>query len=475
MLIGREKETNYLKSTLMDQESHFIAVYGRRRIGKTFLVRQSFDGRFTFEHSGLSNAKTKEQLQAFSSSLNEAGLSIKKRPNNWLEAFDYLKELIKKSNEKKKIIFIDELSWMDNRGSDLITALENFWNAWASKRSDIVLIVCSSATSWILSNVIHNKGGLYNRLTGQIQLKEFSLYECEEFVKSKNLILNHEQILEYYMIFGGVPYYWNFIEKGLGITQNIDRILFAEDAILKDEFKYLFASIFKKPEVHIKIVETLATKKIGMTRNEIIENANINNSGDLSKKLEELEYCGFIRKINPFKANKKNAIYQLIDHFTLFYYQFIKQHVSDENFWTNQINTPKVNTWKGLAYERICLNHIKQIKRKLGISGVLTNVNSWSCKKDDELGLFGSQIDLLLVRNDQIINLCEIKYYKTELKIDEKLNTSINHKINDFMISTKTRYSIHPTIITTVGLIDNEFAKNIQSVIVLNDLFEKDF
>ena len=471
MFIGRKKELQLLHEIQNDDSSHFLAIYGRRRVGKTFLIREAFDYRFAFQHAGLSDGGMKGQIFAFVSSLKDAGYEVKKQPKNWLEAFEYLKDLIRKSSEKKKIIFIDELSWMDTPKCDLMVALENFWNGFASARKDIVLIVCASATSWMLSKVVHNKGGLYNRLTEQIHLRTFCLGECEEYVKNSGLAFNRNQILQYYMIFGGVPYYWGFLKKGLSLSQNIDRILFEKDAPLRDEFKYLYASVFKKPENYVKIIEALGTKKVGMTREEIINTAKIPNSGDLTTKLEELESCGFIRKYYAFGMKKKNAVYQLMDCFTLFYFKFLKSQPTDEHFWTNQINTPLVNTWMGLAFERVCMEHIEQIKVKLGISGVLTEVNSWYCKADLDNGVFGSQIDMLIVRKDQVINLCEMKYSQSEYTITEKVDRNIRNKISDLITVSGTKYAIYPTLITTYGLVDNSYSQEVQSVVTMDDLF----
>ena len=388
-----------------------------------------------------------------------------------MDAFDELRNLVLKSEKDKKIIFLDELSWMDTPRCDLLVALEYFWNSFASARNDIILIVAASATSWILSKIIHNKGGLYNRLTEEINLTGFTLKECEEFTNEKGLVLTRNQILQFYMVFGGVPYYWEFIEKGLSLNQNIDNILFSSNAPLRNEFTYIFSSIFRKPEIYLRIIKALGTKKVGMTRDEIIEKTSIDNSGALTKQLEELESCGFIRKYYAFGMKTKNALYQLIDNYTLFYYSFLEKYPTDENFWTNQINTPRLNNWMGLAFERVCLEHVKQIKMKLGISGVYTEVNSWYCKKDDEKGLFGSQIDLLIVRKDQVINLCEMKYSDTEYTIKKETDESIRKKISDLRNGTKTKFAIFPTIITTYGLVENSYSLNIQSVITLDDLF----
>ncbi len=472
MLIGRKKEIEILKRAVTDEYSHFIAVYGRRRIGKTFLTREAFNYRFTFQHAGLSEGNLEAQVFAFEASIKDAGTEVNKKRKNWLEAFEDLKDVIRSSKEKKKIIFIDELSWMDTQNGDLLIALENFWNGWASARKDIVLIVCASATSWMLSKVVHNKGGLYNRLTEQIHLEQLTLSECEEYVKEKGITFTRNQILQCYMVFGGIPYYWGFLKKGLSFHQNIDEIFFAKNAPLKDEYKYLYASIYRNPAVHQKIIETLGKKKVGMTREEIIEYSGLKNSGDLTVKLEELESCGFIRKYNSFGMKKKNAVYQLIDNFTLFYHQFMSNEPNDEHFWSNQINTPVVNTWQGLAFERVCFEHVDQIKKKLGISGVYTEINSWYCKKDDEKGIRGAQIDLLIVRKDQVINLCEMKYSNSEYILSKDSDANIRNKIAAFSESTRTKYAIYPTIITVYGLVDNAYAGNVQSVVTLDDLFD---
>jgi len=471
MIVGRKKEIHLIKATMEDDKSHFIAVYGRRRVGKTFLIREACGYRFTFQHAGLYDGNMKEQLFAFKSSLKEAGADTKKIPANWAEAFEKLKDLIRESMEKKKIIFIDELSWMDTPKSDLMRALENFWNGWASARKDIVLIICASATTWILSKVIHNKGGLYHRLTEQIHLEQFCLAECEEYVRSSNIAFSRDQILQYYMIFGGVPFYWSLLRRGESVVQNTDRILFAKDAPLKDEFNYLYASVFRNPHVYLQIIRALAKKKQGMTREDIITDTGIPNSGALTAKLEELENCGFIRKYTAFGQKKKNAIYQITDQFTLFYYQFLEDNPTDELFWSNQINTPRVNAWMGLAFEKVCMAHIQQIKYRLGISGVLTDVNAWSCKSNPDRGLFGSQIDMLIVRKDQVINLCEVKYSQAEYTLTSKETENIRRRIHDFQTATGTHFAIYPTLITTHGMVANAYSGEIQSVIVMDDLF----
>ncbi len=476
MLIGRDAEKRILLNALTRDNSSFIAIYGRRRVGKTDLVNNAYNNVFTFKHTGLYKRTKSEQLKQFALSLEKKGYKIKKKLQDWADAFFALEKLIDLSTDEKKVIFIDELSWMDTLKSDFLSAFENFWNDFCFARKDVVLVICSSATTWVLNKVIHNKGGLYNRLTNRIYLSQFSLAECKEFVEKNNLSLNDEQILQYFMIFGGIPYYWTLLMeyRGMSISQVVDRIQFSRDAVLKEEFKYLFSAIFDKPDGYIKIVEALATKKVGMTREEIISATTLGNTGNLSEKLDELESCGFIRKYTPLGAIKKNSVYQLIDNYVLFYYRFVYQNnTQDEHFWSGQINTSRQIIWKGLAFERVCLLHVEQIKMKLGIQGVKSENYALSCKADEDRGIQGSQIDLVIARNDQIINMCEIKYYNSDFTMTGEEYKKINNRINDLRIVSKTRSAIHPILITTYGLVDNSYSDIFMKVVTLKDLFAK--
>ena len=478
MIIARTEELKALRKAKETDESRFIAVYGRRRVGKTYLIREAYEYRFVFQHAGLSpeqGGNTKEaQLRAFSVSLAKAGLKDFKKPVSWLDAFSLLEDLINLSEEPKKVIFIDELSWMDTRKSDLIPALEYFWNARMTARKDIVLVVCASATSWMMNKIVHNRGGLYNRLHLKIHLKPFMLSDCEAFAAAKGIRMNRHQLLECYMILGGIPYYWDQLDKCLGLSQNIDALFFSENPVLEDEFKYLYASVFSTPGPYIRIVTALGRKKAGMLREELLTATGIPDSGTFSEMLENLENCDFIRHYNEFGKKKRNKLYQLIDNFTLFYFKFLEQKPNDPHYWTNQLNTPARNAWCGLAFEQVCLEHIHAIKHKLGIEGVLTETASWSCKEDPEKGLCGSQIDLLIIRKDQVINLCEMKYAASLYTITKKADESIRRKISDLLTDTGTRYAIHTTFITPYGLTKNEYEGNVQAQINAEDLFYPD-
>jgi len=412
----------------------------------------------------------RKQIAAFTNSLRRHGLNGFEEPANWLGAFELLKDLIEISPAGKKVIFLDELSWMDTPRSDLMTALEGFWNGWASARKDIVLVVCASATSWMVDNVIHNKGGLYNRLTKQIDLAPFTLGECRELAEANGLVMNNHELLEAYMIMGGVPYYWGFLQRGLSLAQNVDAMFFSSSSLLKDEFDYLYRSLFRNPEKYMKIIDALSRSSRGLTRKEILAATKMPSSGNFSKYLADLERCGFVKSYAEFGKSASHRRYELVDNFTLFYYKFLAQRPTDEHFWSNQTDAPSRQAWCGLAFERVCMEHVPQIKEKLGISGVLTNVYTWRCSADPDNGVFGSQIDLLIARRDQVINLCEMKYSSDDYAIRKDVDAALRHKVSDFAKLTKTKSSIHLTLVTTYGLSENAYSGRIQSVITGDDL-----
>ena len=475
MLIGRDKEKQILQNALTEEYSQFVAVYGRRRVGKTFLIRESYDYKFTFQFTGAANTSSRKQLARFRMALKEHGLTdMPKVFANWMTAFSELKRYINLQPEGKKIIFLDELPWMDAPRSGFLSELESFWNGWASARKDIVFVICGSATSWMVKKIIKNKGGLHNRLTHRIALKPFSLRLCEELVQSRGIEMTRKQILNGYMIFGGVPYYWSLLQKGHSLTQEIDRLIFTNDGDMYDEFSMLYASLFKKPEPYIKIISLLAGKKEGMTRIELINKGGLEDNGALSKILDDLEWCGFIRGYTVIGKQVKDEIFQLIDHYTLFYYEFIHGKRHGKNFWQAMEGKPQYNNWCGRAFERVCLWHTDQIKHKIGISGVLTNEYAWRHvpkNQSAEAKSEGVQIDLLLDRSDGIIDLCEIKYSSDKYSITEAYHEKLNRRKAVFAEVTKTRKALHTVLITTYGLAKNAYVGDIQNEIQLDDLF----
>ncbi|MBO5626859.1 MAG: AAA family ATPase [Prevotella sp.] len=472
MVIGREKEQHELLSLLEKEESQFCAVYGRRRVGKTYLIRETFNYEFTFQHTGIAKGTLRQQLTAFRNSLVSAGLKCT-IPRTWIEAFELLKQLINNSPAGKKVLFIDELPWMDTPKGNLIGALENFWNGWATARreKDIVLIVCGSATSWISKKLLKDKGGLRGRLTNRIKLHPFTLRECELFAQGANLAFGRKDVLELYMILGGIPYYWSFLKKGLSVAQNIDQLFFAETAQLRDEFEALYAVLFKRPENHLKVIQCLSSgRKSGMTREEILSASKLSDGGTFSTILEELEESGFIRHFASADKAETSAMYQLIDNYTLFYYRCIKKNAfSDEHYWTNTLASASHNTWKGHAFERVCLQHVPQIKSALGISGVQTNVCSWFSRGTAERQ--GAQIDLVIQRADGFTDICEMKHSGNVFTIDHNYAKVLQNKVDAYRDLSKDKHTLHLVMITTHGVAHNNYYNMVQNEITMDALF----
>lgn len=466
-LIGRHKEIKRLKEYEKSTKSEFIVVYGRRRVGKTFLIRQTFEKKFTFYTTGIANVGEKQQLIQFHAELtkyNKIGIEITPA-QDWFAAFGNLIKIIESYNSpENKVIFFDELPWLA-KGSKFISALEYFWNSWASTRDDILLIGCGSTASWMIDKIINNKGGLHNRITGRIKLEPFTLSEVEKLLKSNNINYDRYQIVLLYMAFGGIPYYLEQVKKGLSAMQNINELCFYKNAPFRDEYINLFKSLFKKSDLHTTIIEALASKNKGLNRSEIVKITAIANGGSLTRILTELEQSSFIRRYNYIGKKQRDSLYQLVDMYSLFYLKFIKESsVDDENYWTNSIESPKFHAWSGYSFEMVCLHHVDQIKTSLGIKGIQTSVASWHSDK--------AQIDLLIDRKDNVINLCEMKFSLYPYSINKTYAKNLRNKLGAFKDSTKTRKSLFLTMITTYGLSDNMYVGMIQNQLTMDDLFD---
>jgi len=418
--------------------------------------------------AGLANSNTEKQLLNFNIAINHFGNQEFELAKNWLSAFEQLRTLIEKSQKERKVVFIDEIPWLDTLHSGFISGLEHFWNGWACSRNDLMLIVCGSATSWIINKLINNHGGLHNRLTAAIYLQPFTLSETELFLKSQGIEYSRYQIAECYMTMGGIPYYLSKIKRGLSLAQNIDNMFFERDAELKNEFKNLYASLFRDATDYVKIVEALSKKTKGLTRNEILEATKQQSGGRFSEILKNLESCGFIRRYSLPAKRKRDMLYQLIDAYTLFYFKYLeKSDGQDEHFWTNTANSPQHNAWAGYAFEILALLHTNEIKLALGISGVQAAIFAW---RSENAGL-AAQIDLVIDRKDGIINLCEIKFSRTQFAIDKDYEENLRNKIAAFQNETKTKKAVHLLMLTTFGLQKNKYFSIAQKEIVLDDLF----
>lgn len=467
-LVGRLPEQQKFNEILASDKASFVAVYGRRRVGKTYLIKAFFKDNFTFYATGLANSSTKAQLINFSIFLNQSFNTALFTPKNWVEAFLALKkELVKKKG--RKVIFIDELPWFATKKSDFISGLEWFWNSWASSQKNLKLIVCGSSASWMINELIGNKGGLHNRVTDRLKIEPFTLLETEDFLKSKRIYLDRYQILNLYMVMGGIPFYLEQISKSQSATQNIERICFDKNGLLKTEFQFIFSSLFGKGDKHENILRKIYELGSRATRENLIKHFKLESGGDFSLKLNELEDSGFIKSYLPLSTNKTKRIYVLSDYYTLFYLKFIEK--SKNKKWNTRLNDSSISVWSGLAFEQICWDHVSQIKQQLSINGIDCEVSVWNSSSKTKSK--GAQIDLIIDRKDRVINLFEIKYSRNPFEITKAYDLTLRNKIFAFKTQTKTRKTVFLDMITTYGLVQNKYTGSIiQNQLTMDHLFQ---
>jgi len=472
-LIGRKKEIKVLKDALVSEKPEFVAIVGRRRIGKTFLVKETYGKRINYELTGLQYADKKSQLQNFIFALQNycPDFDIVEKPTSWLEAFYMLSKALEQQGcSGKKVVFLDELPWLGTKRSQFIMGLSWFWNSWAVNQN-IVVVICGSAASWMIEKVINDRGGLHNRVTRLLEVQPFTLGEVREFMRLRKIRLNEYHITQLYMVMGGVPMYLDQIEPGLSAVQNIKAICFDSGGYLRKEFDRLFASLFDNAEKHVEIVRALASKRMGMTREEIITETKHKNGGSLTTILNELKESGFIDTYSGYGKRKQLSLYRLTDPYSLFYLTYIEPLVKGKKgFVENLSELPNFKAWSGYSFENICLAHIHQIRKALGISGLNIFTSSFFAKPKD--GLKGAQIDLLIDRSDNAINLCEIKYSTKSYTVTKRDVENLQNKKTVFAYHTKTKKHIFTTLITTHGVTDNAHRLNhVDQVVTLKDLF----
>ncbi len=478
-IVGRKREQQIINQRLESGKAELIAVYGRRRVGKTFLIRKMFDGRFAFSFTGLYEVARVAQLEQFRLALQQYSGAPVPKLSTWFDAFAALREYLSSfPSEKQIIVFLDELPWMDTPKSNFIAAFGYFWNTWASMIPNLKLIVCGSATTWMMSRLIGDKGGLYGRVTRQIYLAPFTLGETEEFLAEvKHVTFTRQQVLDVYMMLGGIPYYLDMIDGDVPLDACVDSMLFARDAPLRNEFEFIFRSLFSNSTHYRRVVEVLSTRLRGMTRKELMEALRLKTGGQLSEILDNLIKCDFIRKYAAIGKSEREAIFQLTDLYSLFYMRFVAgNNGQDEHFWSNMRNDGSRNAWSGYAFEQVCFHHVLQIKKKLGISGILSNVYSWACRPfTDASGAEwkGGQIDMLIERADGAINICEMKYAKDEYVIDADYAQRLRERESSFVAATKTKKALLHTFVTTFGVKKSRYSGLVNSEVTMDDLFSE--
>lgn len=468
MLIGRDEERALLLDALESGHSELIVVHGRRRIGKTFLIRSVYEGQVSFEFSGMHRGAHRQQLKNFHMAF-PAKARPKAPPADWIDAFDRLGRYLDKLKGKaKKVVFIDEFPWLDGHKSGFLAAFTNFWNGYATKRKDLVVVICGSAASYMIKRVINNKGGLHNRLTRRIRLAPFNLCETEQLLRHNKVLFTRYDILQLYMVLGGVPYYLHMVKRGESVAQAIDRLCFDRQGFLRGEFNNVFASLFDNAGNHEAIVRALSLVRKGLTRNAILKKSKVPSGGTLSNTLMELEESGFIEHYAPYDA-KKDPLYRITDEYTQFYLRYIEPSTpSKRGVWSKLSGTPGFKAWAGFSFETICMKHVEGIKEGLRIGGVRSVEGSWIGKGDES----GAQIDLLIDRDDNVINLCEMKFAGGSFTIDRKYANELMTKAGAFRTATRTRKSIFITFITTHGLAHNAYSRQlVQNELTMDALF----
>lgn len=474
IIIGRAEEMKILEQLLKSDQPGLLAIYGRRRVGKTYLIKNYYAGHLKFACSGECGSGLHTQLANFQQQLNTwfpANRQLQP-PANWQQAFIMLRECLDTVKTKgKKVIFFDELPWLDTHKSGFLSAFGYFWNIYLSDRPDILAVICGSAASWMIKKIVNNKGGLHNRITQRIRLLPFTLKETKDYLQYRNIRFSDYQVLQLYMVTGGIPHYLNAVKRGESLHQAINNTCFAPNGLLADEFQNLYAALFNNYEKHVHVIQALAKKNKGLTRNELLATGDLMTGGGLTAVLEELTESGFVEKTEPFDKKKKESLYRLVDEFSLFYLRFMRGRNS-KNDWLTISKTGKYIAWCGYAFENVCMKHIPQIKKALGISGISVAYCSWY--RAGSKGTDGAQIDLLLDRSDNTIHICEIKFNIKQFVIDKRYSQLLQQKITAFRESIPPRKGLLLAFITTYGVADNEYKLQfVDNEIRMESLFEE--
>ncbi len=476
-LIGRQRERDVLDRAMASTEAELVAIYGRRRVGKTYLIREVLGAEICFELTGAHSATLRTQLGNFAAALRHSldpKCSIV--PDDWRSAFEQLRAALRKrrAGARKRVVFLDELPWLAARRSEFLPAFEHFWNSWAVTQRDLVVVVCGSAAAWMVRELLQARGGLHNRVTRKIRLAPFTIAETEQYLLSRGIDLGRYQTLELYSALGGIPHYLRHLERGDSASTAIDRMCFARDGELHDEFNQLYSSLFEHSERHVGLIRALAKAPSGLTRSELVVASAVPSGGTISRTLDELEMSGFVLRMPQLTRAKRDAIYRLGDEYSLFFLKWIETHRGRaDGIWINRRGTPAWRAWSGYAFEGMCLKHVAAIKRALGIDAVETIEAAWS-HRPSSTGDHGAQIDLVIDRKDATINVCEMKFSENPFTIDKRYAGELRTKRDVFRRVTATRKAVVLTMITTYGVVPGAYTTElVDKALTMDALFER--
>lgn len=480
-VIGREEELDTISRLYASERSEFLAIYGQRRVGKSFLIEEALGNKITFSAVGLYQKIDKDspekvesyrqkQLAHFYNSLREYGLPKEGNlaPTSWMEALELLKKLLKSKRAKRKVVFIDELPWLAGpQSAELLEELGHFWNSWAGMRKDIFLIVCGSATSWMVDNVLRDYGGLYGRITERIFLKPFTLAECERYWNKRGFHLSRFEIALTYMVIGGVPFYMDSIRPDRTMADNINAIYFDKDKA-RQEFKDVYTSLYSSSETYIEVVRQLGKRFYGMTRDELLKAVEKKGGGTFTDILDNLIDSGIIRSYTLYGGPRKQTVYQLVDFFTLFYLRFVEN--TDFTSWRSVQRSKPFYTWAGNTFELLVLEHMPKLADALRIKEYATPF-SWRGKTPDGEGV---QVNLIIpATTERADYICEMKFSEGKYTLSNDDAEEFARQIAALSISKihKPTHSIYVALVTSLGVTDSKHRIHVNELVTLDSLF----
>lgn len=475
LIIGRKAEQRDLDEWCHSAKPELICVYGRRRVGKTYLVQNAFEGQFAFFATGSDDRRNAVQLKAFHAALRRAGCAERTVPQDWFEAFNRLRLALEqpdvvRASCGRRVVFLDEFPWLAAKRSDFLAAFSDFWNGWASCQSDLVVIICGSATSWIVKNILENTASMYNRVTRQLYVAPFDLHDVEEMTQSLRLGWSRDAVLQCYLVFGGLPYYLDMLDRRKSLSQNIDALCLGTNAPLRREVPLLMEASLGNAPLHRAILRELAQSKVGIRRMDLANRVEGGTTGSFKRALDDLEKCGYIRCYTNRYERRKPSVYQLVDPFLLFGFRFMVDRAPDGHglvSWKDFERTPAYYAWRGNAFEIACVNHTRQIKHAIGISAVKTEDFPWSSSTSEP----GAQIDMVIERADGVTNLCEMKYTDGPFVADREFEEDMARRRRVFQIESATKNTVQSVLVCPQGLRPNTHSWDIAHVVDIDDLF----